>query len=71
MSFRCGLCGEVQPPGTKPVKVVTKIRKKEPRVKMRGDLAADYIEPWEIVKEVLTCQKCAANPRKPEIERNP
>jgi len=47
MSFRCGICDDSQPDGSKPVKIVT-----ERRGKRNGG--------WEIVKEVDACVDCAA-----------
>ena len=51
MAFRCGQCDKPQVAGTLPVKRVTQTRVKH------------YVgggTGWEIVKEVLLCEPCAA-----------
>lgn len=52
MSFRCDNCGEAQPPGTRPIRVVAKIRERRWHDEFIG---------WEIESEISCCKVCADN----------
>lgn len=67
MSFRCQFCGKAQPAGTKPVKVVTKVRRREGRVRVIDNFTAEWLEPREIVEEKMACLECAGNAPESEI----
>ncbi len=68
MSFICGVCKKLQPPGTEPEKVLLQERIIEDEVRMISSRAAEYfIKRKEIAKEVDACPKCAANPPKVEL----
>jgi len=64
MSYRCQQCGEAQPQGTQPTKVVTHIR------------TYDDSKAWQIAQEVDACKECAAQlaekgPRETRIAKAP
>ena len=58
MSFRCGICNEVQPVKTSITKVVLETRNKTYRVKDGKDIITTAGS--EIVREVDACAKCVA-----------
>ena len=72
MSFKCDFCGEAQLPGTKPEKVVTKLRliplcpvqEIDPLTNM---VVVRSREREEIIEEKLACPACAKTQRKPEL----
>lgn len=64
MSYRCQNCGEAQPIGTQPTKVVTHIR------------TYDNDPAWQIAKEIDACGDCAESldekgPRETRISKGP
>jgi hypothetical protein len=72
MSFRCGICGEAQPAGTKAVRVTTEVRFIILDPLLKKDLETKLVNVQsrhrtEIVKEVLACSGCAAKPVTPEV----
>jgi hypothetical protein len=77
MAFRCGICGEAQPAGEKPVRVTIEERliildpiqeeqkeTSEPGLVLVTVLSQDR---REIVKQILACPKCAAKAGPPKI----
>ena len=51
--YKCGICGKQTESGMRSYKIVTEKRDKEYRT-----YDGRTIKGWEIVKEVLTCEKC-------------
>ena len=77
MSFICGNCGKAQMPGTKEIKVPSKIRITGPgRVKTATERGPDGEKlvilslgggALQIAEEISLCPSCAQNPPKPEV----
>ena len=68
MSFRCQTCGASQPSGTKPTKMVTKVRKIVFAVRVSNDgREGNSRERTETVEEKLVCAVCAQKSGGPEI----
>jgi len=57
--FRCQLSGELSLPGEKPVKVITKTRPVEYKFFDRSGKLINKTQGWEIVEEMVVCQKVA------------
>ncbi len=55
MAFKCESCRLHQPPGTKPIRVVSETRPRD--YKDRDGIP--YGSGWEIVREVNLCAPCA------------
>ncbi|MBT8454166.1 MAG: hypothetical protein KJO40_19540 [Deltaproteobacteria bacterium] len=66
MSFRCQFCGEAQPAGTPPVRMVTRVRQREYGLSTFG---------WEIAEEKNACEVCkdriALDATPPELKLRP
>lgn len=74
MSFRCDLCGEAQPEGSSPTKVVTATRNKNyPERFKKTDSGNKVIDRggqgYETVTEVNACDSCAVVPSDEDRER--
>jgi hypothetical protein len=60
MSFRCEICGKLQPARSAPHKVVTETRRKNYPERRKGTKVIDYGgSGYETVSEVNACEKCA------------
>jgi hypothetical protein len=59
MGFRCDFCNQAQPVRTKPVNIITKIRKQEGKVKMINGMEGEWIQGWQIAEEKKACRNCA------------
>ena len=61
MSFKCDKCGKVQPPRSKPVRLVTEYRDKvyPPRFDSNHVCIDNGGKGREIVGETIYCQPCA------------
>jgi hypothetical protein len=62
MSFHCELCGEVQPTGSAPRRLVTETRQKSYPERRKGTKLIDAGgKGYETVTEVNACATCAGS----------